>query len=61
MKYVYNFYGPDLYENVYRGVYRTQSNIYNDGSFQKLQKSFIVDDPLGSKYTSGISSTVEKV
>ena len=45
----YNIYGADLYVNV-RG-----------GEFRKLQKSFVVDVPLGPKYASGISFTVEKV
>ena len=28
-QYVYNFYGTDLYENVCRGVFKTQSNMSN--------------------------------
>ena len=54
IQYAYNFYGTDL--NVWRGVFRTQSNF-----FVKITKSFIVDARLGSKYVSGIGFTVEKV
>ena len=53
-------YGTEQYVNVYRGVCRTQSNIYNGASLQKLQKNFIVDVALCSKYASGINFTVEK-
>ena len=35
------------YVNVYRGVFRTQSNIYGGASLRKSQKSFIVDAGLG--------------
>ena len=59
IQYAYNFYGTDL--NVCRGVFRTQSNIYDGAFLRKSQKSFIVDARLGSKYISGISFTVEKV
>ena len=55
---IYNFYGTDL--NVWRGVFRTQSNIYGGASLRKSQKSFIVDTRLGPKYVSGIGFTVEK-
>ena len=47
------------YVNVYRGVFRTQSNIYGGASLRKSQKSFIVDAGLGD--VSGIGFTVEKV
>ena len=56
----YKFYGTDLYVNVCRGVFRTQSNIYGGASSRKSQKSFAVDVRLGSKYASGIGFTVEK-
>ena len=59
IQYAYNFYGTDL--NVWRGILRTQSNIYGGASLRKSQKSFIVDARLGSKYVSGIGFTVEKV
>ena len=52
IQYAYNFYGTDL--NVWRGILRTQSNIYGGASLPKSQKSFIVDARLGSKYVSGI-------
>ena len=58
IQYAYNFYGTDL--NVWRGVFRTQSNIYGGASLRKSQKSFIVDTRLGPKYVSGIGFTVEK-
>ena len=58
IQYAYNFYGTDL--NVWRGVSRTQSNIYGGASLRKSQKSFIVDTRLGPKYVSGIGFTVEK-
>ena len=61
IQYAYNFYGTDLYVNVCRGVFRTQSNIYGGSFLQKSQESFIVDVQLGSKYASGIGFTVEKV
>ena len=51
-----------LYVNICRGVFRTQSNIYGGTSLQKSQESFIiVDFRLGSKYSSRIGFTVEKV
>ena len=59
IQYAYNFYGTDL--NVWRGVFRTQSNIYDGAFLRKSQKSFIVDARLGSKYISGIGFTVEEV
>ena len=59
IQYAYNFYGTDL--NVWRGILRTQPNIYGGASLRKSQKSFIVDARLGSKYVSGIGFTVEKV
>ena len=58
---MYNFYGTDLYVNVCRGVFKTQSNIYGGASLRKSQKSFIVDVLPDSKCASGISFTVEKV
>ena len=61
IRYVYNFYGTDLYVNVCRGIFRTQSNIYGGASLQKSQETFIVDVRLGSKYASGIGFTVENV
>ena len=60
-QYAYNFYGADLYVNVCRGVFKTQSNIYGGDSLQKSRESLIVDVRLGSKYTSGIGFTIEKV
>ena len=51
----------DIYVNVCRGVFRTWLNIYSGKSLRKLQKIFIVNVQLGSKYTSGISFIVEKV
>ena len=61
--YIYNFYGADLYVNVYRGVFTTQSNICSGGSLRKSQIRYnhTVDIPLGSKYASGMSFTAEKV
>ena len=50
-----------LYVNVYRGVFRTQPNIYGGASSQKSQKSFIEDALLSSIYASSIDFTVEKV
>ena len=47
--------------NVFRGLFRTQSNIYGGASLRKSQNSFIVDARLGSKYVSGIDFTVETV
>ena len=49
VQYANNFYGTDLYVNVCRGVFRTQSNIYGGASLQKLQEGFIVDVQLDSK------------
>ena len=49
-----------LYVNVCRGVFGTQSNIYGGDSLRKSQKDFIVDVRLGSKYVSGNIFTVEK-
>ena len=48
------------YVNVRRGVFRTQQNICDGASLWKPQKRFIVDVQLGSKYASGISSTIGK-
>ena len=46
---------------MYAEVYlRAQSNIYG-GTFQKSQKSFIVDVRPGSKYASGTCFAVEKI
>ena len=59
IQYAYNFYGGDLYVNVSRGVFRTQSNC--GASLPKSQESVIVDVRLGSKYASGIDFTAEKV
>ena len=56
-QYGYNFCETDMYVNVCRGVFRTQSNIF-DG---KSQKSFTIDVRLDSKYYSGIGFTAEKV
>ena len=61
IQYAYNLYGTELYVNVCRGMFRTQSNIYDDASLQKPLESFIVDVRLGSKYASSIGLTVEKV
>ena len=43
------------------GCMKTQSKTYNGASLQKSQESSIVDVRLGSKYSSGIGFTVEKV
>ena len=51
----------DLYVFVWRGIFRTQSNISHGASLQKSQKSFLADVRLGSKYAFGIGFTVEKV
>ena len=61
IKYAYNFHGTDLYINVCRGLFRIHSNVYGIASLQKSQENFNVDFRLGSKYSSGISFTVEKV
>ena len=61
IQYVYSFYGTNLYVDVCRAAFRTQSNIYSGTFLQKFQKSFIVDILLGSKYASAVSFTVEKV
>ena len=53
-----NFYGADLQVNVHRGVFRTQWNIYDGNLCENHKKA---DVRLGSKYASGISSTVGKV
>ena len=60
IQYAYNFYGTDLRVNICRGVFRT-SNIYGEASLQKSQETFIVVFRLGSKYTSGIGFTIDKV
>ena len=51
----------DLYADVCRAAFRTQSNIYSGASLQKSQKSSIIDILLGSKCASAVSFTVEKV
>ena len=61
IQYVNNFYGSDLYVNVCRGVFRSRSNIYGGASLRKSQENFIADARLGSKYTSSIGFTVEKI
>ena len=61
IQYAYNYYGIELYVNVCRGAFRTQSNIYGGASLQQSQERFIVNILLGSKYASGIGFTVEKV
>ena len=61
IQYAYIFYGNDLHVNVFRDVFRTQSNIYGGAFWRKSQESFIVDVRLGFKYTSDIGFTVEKV
>ena len=61
IQHVFNFYGTDLYVNVCRGIFRKQSNIYGGASLRKSRKFFIVDVLPGSKYTSGIGFTLEKV
>ena len=57
----YNFYGTDLYVNVWGGAFRTQSNIYGGASLRKSQKSVTIDVLNTTKYTSGIGFTIEKV
>ena len=54
-------YGTDLHVSVCRGLFRNQQNICGGASLRKLQKSFIVDVPMGSKYASGLTFIVEKV
>ena len=61
IQYAYNFYGTELYVNICRGIFRTQSNIFGGTYLQKSQESFIVDVRLGSKYASGIGLTVGQV
>ena len=61
IQYAYNFYGADLYVNVCKDAFRTQSNVYGGASLRKSQESFVVDVRLGSKCASGIGFTVEKV
>ena len=39
IQYAYNFYGNDLHENVCRGVFRTQSDIYGGAYLQKSRKA----------------------
>ena len=51
----------DLYVIVCRGAFRGQQNICGGGSLKILQKDFIIDVQMGSKYVSGITFTVEKV
>ena len=41
IEYTYSFYGTDLYVNVYRGVFRTKSNIYGGAPLQKSQKPLL--------------------
>ena len=55
----------------YRGKFRTQSNIHNGAFFMKivqgfqlstfLQKSFIIDIRLGSRYVSALSCKLRKI
>ena len=61
IQYAHNFYGTELYANVCRGVFKTQSNIYGGASLEKSQENFIVDVWLISKYASAIGFAVEKV
>ena len=61
IQYAYNFYGTNMYVNVYRSVFRTKLNICGGVSLRKLQESFIVDVWLGSKYATGIGFTAERV
>ena len=56
IQYAYDFYGN---VNVYRGIFRTQSDVYGAASLQKSHKKFIVDIRLGSKYATGKGFTVE--
>ena len=51
----------DLYVIVCRGAFRAQQNICGGASLKILQKDFIIDVQMGSKYVSGITFTVEKV
>ena len=60
IQYAYNFYGTELYVNICRGIFKTQSNILGGTYLQKSQESFIVDVRLGSKYASGIGLTVDR-
>ena len=61
IQYVYNFYGTNLYVDVCRAAFRTQSNICNGASLGKSRKSFTEVALLGSKYASVISFTAEKI
>ena len=51
----------DLYLNVCRGIFRTESKIYGGASLRKSQKNFIADVRLSSKLASVIGFIVEKV
>ena len=50
-----------MHVNLCRGVYRSQSNIYDRTSSRKPQKGFVTDVRLGSKYVAGIGFAGEKV
>ena len=54
INYVYRFYGTEIYVNVCRSIFRTQEIIDGGAFLRKLQKNFIADVPLVSKYVSGI-------
>ena len=59
-EYKYTFCGTELYVNICRGVFRTQSNIYGEASFKTSKKEHYCRCSDGSKYASGIGVTVEK-
>ena len=66
-----NIYSNLKFGQIYRGVFRTESNIFNEAFLQKkltaksqdlfLQKSFIVDVRLSSKYASDLVGILEAV
>ena len=55
IQYVYNFYGIDLYVNVCRGEFRTQSNIYGRTTCNNHKKALL------KMFDFWIGFTVEKV
>ena len=65
IQYAYNFYWTELYINICRGVFRTQSNIYDYclwwNFFAKITRKVHCRSSIGSKYASGIGFTVEEV
>ena len=54
-------WNTDLHVNACRSVFSTQLNIYVGAFLRKLQKNFVADVRLDSKYASGIGFTVENL